>query len=106
MRMAERTDTRARALKALGNPERMRMLATMGDGTRFPDNLVDTQRVGVCVNDLAKELQLPQSTASTHLKALSEAGLVTITKHGQWRYARPDRDALADLGQFVAAIAD
>lgn len=97
-------DTHSAALKALGHPARVELLQLMAQPKRFPDNLVDPVAVGVCVNDLAKVAGLPQSTTSTHLTVLARAGLLNITQHGQWRYARPNREALDQLGNFLAQL--
>jgi ArsR family transcriptional regulator len=97
-------DERVARLKALAHPDRLRLLELLDAPERFPDNLVDARTVGVCVNDLAKAAALPQSTASHHLGILERAGLLTTTRHGQWKYARPDAGALAELGVAVRAL--
>lgn len=95
----------ANQLKVLGHPDRLRLLRLMGMPASFPGNLVDVLAVGVCVNDLAKAAALPQSTTSHHLGLLQKCGLLVITEHGQWRYARPDARAFAALGAGVSGIA-
>lgn len=92
-------------LKALSHPARVMLLKLMQDEARFPDNLVSVRDVGVCVNDLAREAGMPQSTASTHLAALARAGLLEITRHGQWRYTRPNATAIARLAEAVRSLA-
>ena len=91
----------ATQLKLLGHPDRLRLLRLMGQPERFPGNMVDVRVVGVCVNDLAKAAELPQSTTSHHLSLLGKAGLLITTEHGQWRYVRPDAAAFARLGGLV-----
>ena len=76
----------------------------MAEPASFPGNLVDVRAVGVCVNDLAKAAGLPQSTTSHHLGLLQKAGLLVITEHGQYRYARPDTAAFAGLGAGVSGL--
>ena len=90
-------------LKALAHTERLRLLALLGEVDRFPDNLVDPLEVGVCVNDLARAAGLPQSTASRHLAILAKGGLVEVTPHGPWRYARRNLAAFADLASAFEA---
>jgi ArsR family transcriptional regulator len=95
----------ARRLKVLGHPDRLRLLRLLTQPERFPGNLVDPVRVGICVNDLAKAAGLPQSTTSHHLGLLQEAGLLVSTEHGSWRYIRPDGAAFAELGAAVKGLA-
>jgi ArsR family transcriptional regulator len=38
---------------------------------------------GVAAGDIARELDLPASTLSTHLSALDNAGLVASTRHSR-----------------------
>jgi len=97
-------DLDARRLKVLGHPDRLRLLRLMVQPTLFPDNLVDVVTVGVCVNDLAAAAELPQSTTSAHLSAMTSLGLLEVERHGQWRYVRPRGEALARLGAFVAEL--
>ena len=91
-------------LKALAHPHRLALVALMQRPEQFPDNLVDPSTIGVCVNDLAKAAGLAQSTASYHLGALREAGLVEETPHGQWRYVRVRPDGFAGLADDIGAL--
>ncbi len=90
--------------KVLGHPERLRLLRLLAEPQRFPGNLVDPVAIGVCINDLAKEAVLPQSTASYHLGLMQKAGLLTVTQHGQWRYVRADREAFRRLADYLTAL--
>lgn len=66
----------ARALKALADPARLRLLS-----------LVAAHEGGeACVCDLVEPLGLTQPTVSHHLKVLVEAGLLTRDKRGVWAY--------------------
>lgn len=56
-------------LKALADPNRLRILNLLGDRT-------------LCVCDLEEILQLNQSNLSRHLAKLKQAGLVTAQKKG------------------------
>ena len=103
-RTAATDDARVMRLKALAHPDRLRMLELLGEPEQFPDNLVDARAVGICVNDLAKAAGLPQSNASHHLGILERAGLVSCTRHGQWKYARPAGDVLDGLAAEVQAL--
>jgi ArsR family transcriptional regulator len=63
----------ASLLKALADPHRLTMLATLA---RADDE--------VCVCDFTAALPLEQPTVSHHLKILREAGLVTCERRGTW----------------------
>jgi len=58
---------------ALSNPLRLRLLWTLKDGE-------------CCVCELQTALNAPQSTVATHLRCLTEAGLLTTRKEGKWSY--------------------
>ncbi|ALE05864.1 ArsR family transcriptional regulator [Arthrobacter sp. ERGS1:01] len=67
---------RARTLKALSDPNRLRLISIVkaGDGD------------GTCVCDLTEPLELGQSTVSHHLKILVDAGLLAREQRGTWAY--------------------
>src|ERR1700736_4039923 len=73
----DRTDRAADAalFKALADPHRLTMLATLARA--------DAE---VCVCDFTGALPLEQPTVSHHLKILREAGLVTCERRGTWVY--------------------
>ena len=54
---------------ALGDPKRLMILYALANGPRF-------------VNDIADELEIPQSTVSRHLKILRERALVEAARQG------------------------
>ncbi len=96
--------TLAKCLKVLGHPDRLRLLRLLQRPELFPDNLVDSLTIGICVNDLAKAADLAQSTASHHLGLMQDLGLLVVTQHGPWRYIRPDHTLLAQIGAQVASL--
>lgn len=65
----------AALFKALGDPARLAIVATLA-------------RAGnaVCVCDFTAGLALNQSTVSHHLKILRDAGIVASERHGTWVY--------------------
>jgi ArsR family transcriptional regulator len=65
----------AALFKALADPHRLRMLATLA---RAEDE--------VCVCDFTAALPLEQPTVSHHLKILRDADLVTCRRRGTWVY--------------------
>ena len=69
-------------LKALGDPHRLTILASLA---RAQDE--------ICVCDFTAGLPLNQSTVSHHLKILRDAGLVNAQRRGTWVYYRLAPDA-------------
>ena len=72
----------AALFKALADPHRLAMLATLA---RAEDE--------VCVCDFTAALPLEQPTVSHHLRLLREAGLATCERRGTWVYYRLAADA-------------
>ncbi len=69
--------------KALGDPHRLTILATLAN-----------ESDEVCVCDFTSVLPLNQPTVSHHLKVLREAGLIVSERRGTWVYYRLAPDAL------------
>lgn len=80
--VAKALDKEAALFKAVGDPYRLRMLATLA---RAPAE--------VCVCDFTEALPLNQPTVSHHLRILREAGLVACERRGTWVYYRLEPDA-------------
>ncbi len=70
-------DADAALFKALADPHRLTILATLA---RTDDE--------VCVCDFTGALPLNQPTVSHHLKILRDADLVTCERRGTWVYYR------------------
>ena len=64
-----RLERRAEVFKALGHPDRLRILDDLADGER-------------CVCDLVESVGSSWSTVSRHLSVLKEAGVVEDEKRG------------------------
>lgn len=80
---------------ALSNPQRIRLLWALRDGE-------------CCVCELQTALDAPQSTVATHLRCLTDAGLVGVRKEGKWSYygvADPGVYDLIERAETVAADA-
>lgn len=76
----------ARVFKALGDPNRVKLLS-----------LITASTTGeMCICDLTEPIELSQPTISHHMKLLVEAGLVTREKRGKWAYYRSTTGALTD----------
>jgi ArsR family transcriptional regulator len=83
----------ATLFKALADPARVRILATLARAENE-----------VCVCDFTSGLDLNQSTVSHHLKLLKDAGLVTSVRRGTWGYYSLALDARARLDAALASI--
>lgn len=86
--------TVARTLKALSDPNRLRLLSIVkaGEGGE------------ACVCDLTEPLDLGQPTVSHHLKILVDAGLLRREKRGTWSYYSLVPGALETASQSILAL--
>lgn len=79
------TDTLSRTFAALADPTRRAMLARLSRGE-------------ATVNELAKPFKLSLPAVSRHLKVLEQSGLISRSRHAQWRpcrlEARPMKEAV------------
>ena len=89
---ADRTSDAA-LFKALADPHRLTMLATLA---RAEDE--------VCVCDFTGALPLEQPTVSHHLKILREAQLVTCERRGTWVYYRIAADARERIDALLRSV--
>lgn len=85
----ERARSAAEALRLLGDPTRLSMLATLR-----------AARQPVCVCDFVAAYELTQPTISHHMGKLRQAGLVDAHKEGVWTYYR----AVEPLPPLVEAV--
>jgi len=85
----------------LGNPLRMKIfLKVLKEGCEC--ELEEQEGItGNCVSGIMKELNIPQSTASTYLRDLSRGGLIECQKNGKFLYCRPKKEALLLLKTFI-----
>jgi len=83
----------AALLKALADPHRLAILATLA---RAQDD--------VCVCDFTAGLPLNQPTVSHHLRLLREAGLISGERRGTWVYYRLQPDAARRVTDAVASV--
>ncbi len=84
----------ARYLKAMADPDRLRIVQRLGTGPRS-------------VGEIAQSLRTPLANVSHHLKALREMGLVNASKRGRFviysldeRFARSANGAALDMLDF------
>jgi ArsR family transcriptional regulator len=89
---AERSQSAA-LFKALGDPHRLTILATLS-----------CRDDGVCVCDFTSGLPLNQPTVSHHLRILRAAGLVTCERRGTWVYYSLADDARGRIDLLLDAV--
>ncbi|MFN8526788.1 MAG: metalloregulator ArsR/SmtB family transcription factor [Chloroflexota bacterium] len=80
--------------RALGDPTRLEIF-----------RLIASQPGPICVCDVVERFDLSQPTISHHLKALRDAGLVTVSRRGVWAYYALDARGLSRLGEAIFALA-
>ena len=84
-----------KAIAALNNPVRRKILDWLKDRSNFPPALPEhTGLDGVCVTYIQEKSGLSQSTISNYMGLLKQAGLVISERHGQFTFYRRDEDAI------------
>lgn len=81
-----------RALHAIADPTRRRILQALKEGRRESG-----AKACLCAGDIEARIQLTQPTISHHMAILTKAGLVEATKEGQWRWYRRNEKALRQV---------
>jgi len=87
-----------RALHAIADPTRRRILRALKDGpgaTKHGEK--STAGAPLCAGDIEERMHLSQPTISHHMAILTKAGLVEATKQGQWRWYRRDEKAIRSV---------
>ena len=79
--------------KALADPTRLRVIAAL-------------RQRELCVCELCDALEATQSTLSTHLTLLRDAGITRTRKQGKWIYYRLSNEAAPLIETFLCHFAD
>lgn len=88
--------------KALSNKTRLQILQWLKEPElSFPGQKPFGYDNGVCVGQIQAKAGLTQSTVSEYLSIMQRAGLVTVTRVGQWTYYKRDEEAFAALSKLV-----
>ncbi|GAB2182929.1 ArsR/SmtB family transcription factor [Roseibium sp. LAB1] len=95
----------ATAMAALASPVRLQILLwLLNPRVNFPPQRDgDLVEDGVCVGFITDKVGLSQPTVSSHMKKMSEAGLVTSKRIGNWMFYKPDRTRLANVGLTITS---
>lgn len=92
-----------KTLSALNNPVRRQILGWLKDRSNFPPALPEHKDLpGVCVAYIQERAKLSQSTVSTYMRLLKDAGLVQSERHGQWTFYSRDEEAIAAALQLLS----
>ncbi len=82
-------------LKALSNPIRRQILASLKDPEQNFPGQDHPYEFGVCAGKIDERCGLSQSTVSAHLAILQHAGLITARRVGQWIFYKRNEPAIA-----------
>jgi len=87
-----------RALHAIADPTRRRILQALKDGAGAGKAAGKSAvEACLCAGDIEERIHLSQPTISHHMAILTKAGLVEATKRGQWRWYRRDEKAIRQV---------
>ena len=88
-----------KALQAIADPTRRRILLVLKERGNETKGSGDKSGHASCLcgGDIEERIRLSQPTVSHHMNILSNAGLVEVTKQGQWRWYRRNEKALRDV---------
>ncbi len=70
-------------------------------GTSVPTSGFDPVADGVCVLQISELLGVNQSTASTYMSILRDAGLVTAVRVGKYTLYKRDEQAVAEVASAI-----
>lgn len=81
----------------------LRLAKALSDETRL--RVVRALRPGeLCVCELCDTLDVTQSTLSTHLQIIRDAGLVTVRRKGKWNYYALEPAIVRLLDRFFTDV--
>lgn len=87
----------------MNNLDAIAALAALAQPTRLDTFrlLVKHEPEGIAAGELARMLEVPQNTLSTHLSILSRAGLAKSERHSRSIVYRADLDGFRELTLFM-----
>lgn len=97
--MSTDDSTLDRALDAIADPTRRRILQTLKENAVAAkrSDKSDDHASSLCAGDIEQRIHLSQPTISHHMAILTKAGLVEATKEGQWRWYRRNEKAIRQI---------
>ncbi len=91
------------ALHAIVDPTRRRILKALRDESMTTKTRSKGEFPGLCAGEIEESVRLSQPTISHHMAILTKAGLVEVTKRGQWRWYRRNEKVLRRLVKGLRA---
>jgi DNA-binding transcriptional ArsR family regulator len=88
-------ETLDRALHAIADSTRRRILKTLKDGAKSAG--LKSEAGCLCAGEIEEHIRLSQPTISHHMAILTKAGLVEASKRGQWRWYRRNEKAIRQV---------
>ncbi|HEY0222290.1 MAG TPA: metalloregulator ArsR/SmtB family transcription factor [Lactovum miscens] len=91
-------------LKTLANEHRLQILMWLKNPkSNFHNQTdVDEEKVGVCVGEIQKKLNLTQSTTSHYLSMLEKADLLVATRIGKWTFYRSNDKVISEFKEYMS----
>ena len=88
-----------KALHAIADPTRRRILLALKERGTQTKSATEKPAHGPCLcgGEIEERIRLSQPTISHHMNILSKAGLVDVTKQGQWRWYRRNEKAIREV---------
>ncbi|MGA2101215.1 MAG: metalloregulator ArsR/SmtB family transcription factor [Candidatus Sulfotelmatobacter sp.] len=92
-----------RALHAIADPTRRRILRALKEGTAETRSTNSRAAAGPCLcgGEIEERIHLSQPTISHHMAILTRAGLVEANKQGQWRWYRRNEKAIRQVVRML-----
>ena len=107
--MSERTDDILGMLKALSNGPRLQIMEWLSDPEVSFAGLKEHTCGGIpgwggaCVGTVWEKSGLSQSTVSSYLKSMQQAGLLESRRHEKWTYYRVSEEAVKRLRDYIGS---
>jgi len=95
---------KVKIFKALGNETRLKILMWLkSPKENFPlhKTVINDFKNAICVGSIKDKAELSQSTISTFLAMMEEAGLLESRKAGQWTYFRRNEDTIKKISKWI-----
>lgn len=94
------------AIRALANDHRLLILDWLKEPrAHFPPQVDgDLEDDGVCGMLIAEKVGLSQPTVSTHMKVLTQAGLVRAKRIKQWTFYKRDEQRIDEIKRAIAEM--
>jgi len=85
-------------VKALSNEVRLEILRVLENASEnfSEQQSADPEKVGVCIQLIAKHFDVSQPTMSRHIELLKRAGFVVAKRQQKWTYCSRDEKALTE----------